>query len=50
MSQTTLHPTPYPNSSPFSGYYSDELIDEIVYEFYGLTDEEIEIVGEAVGQ
>ncbi|WP_207590492.1 Eco57I restriction-modification methylase domain-containing protein [Halomontanus rarus] len=28
---------------------TDELIDEIVYELYGLTDEEIEIVKEAVG-
>lgn len=27
-----------------------ELIDEIVYELYGLTDEEIEIVEEAVGE
>jgi type II restriction/modification system DNA methylase subunit YeeA len=27
---------------------TDELIDEIVYELYGLTDEEIEIVEEAV--
>jgi hypothetical protein len=29
---------------------TDDLIDEIVYELYGLTDEEIEIVEEAVGQ
>ena len=29
---------------------TDALIDEIVYELYGLTDEEIEIVEEAVGQ
>nr|WP_049901261.1 hypothetical protein [Halococcus agarilyticus] len=29
---------------------TDELIDEIVYELYGLTDEEIEIVEEAVGE
>ena len=28
---------------------TDELIDEIVYELYGLTDEEIEVVEEAVG-
>ena len=28
---------------------TDELIDQIVYELYGLTDEEIEIVEEAVG-
>ena len=28
---------------------TDELIDEIVYELYGLTDEEIEIVENAVG-
>lgn len=28
---------------------TDELIDEIVYELYGLTDEEVEIVKEAVG-
>ncbi|QSG08154.1 Restriction endonuclease S subunit [Halapricum desulfuricans] len=28
---------------------TDELIDEIVYELYGLTEEEIEIVEEAVG-
>ena len=28
---------------------TDELIDEIVYELYGLTDEEIEIVEGAVG-
>ncbi|MDS0223632.1 restriction endonuclease [Haloarcula sp. S1AR25-5A] len=28
---------------------TDELIDEIVYELYGLTDEEIEIVEEAIG-
>ena len=27
---------------------TDELIDEIVYELYGLTDEEIEFVEEAV--
>lgn len=27
---------------------TDDLIDEIVYELYGLTDEEIEIVEEAV--
>ncbi len=29
---------------------TDRLIDEIVYELYGLTDEEIEIVEEAVGE
>jgi type II restriction/modification system DNA methylase subunit YeeA len=29
---------------------TDALIDEIVYELYGLTDEEIEIVEEAVGE
>ena len=29
---------------------TDNLIDEIVYELYGLTDEEIEIVEEAVGE
>ncbi|ESP88009.1 Eco57I restriction-modification methylase domain-containing protein [Candidatus Halobonum tyrrellensis] len=29
---------------------TDELIDEIVYDLYGLTDEEIEIVEEAVGE
>ncbi|QLG60470.1 TaqI-like C-terminal specificity domain-containing protein [Halorarum salinum] len=29
---------------------TDDLIDEIVYDLYGLTDEEIEIVEEAVGQ
>ena len=29
---------------------TDELIDEIVYELYGLTDEEIEIIEEAVGE
>ncbi|RLM33156.1 restriction endonuclease [Haloarcula sp. Atlit-120R] len=29
---------------------TDELIDEIVYELYGLTDEEIEIFEEAVGE
>ena len=29
---------------------TDELIDEIVYELYGLTDEEIEIVENAVGE
>jgi hypothetical protein len=29
---------------------TDELIDDIVYELYGLTDEEIEIVEEAVGE
>jgi hypothetical protein len=28
---------------------TDELIDEIVYDLYGLTDEEIEIVEDAVG-
>jgi len=28
---------------------TDRLIDEIVYELYGLTDEEIEIVEDAVG-
>lgn len=28
---------------------TDALIDETVYELYGLTSEEIEIVGEAVG-
>jgi type II restriction/modification system DNA methylase subunit YeeA len=30
--------------------HTDDLIDEIVYELYGLTDEEIEIVEEAVGE
>jgi hypothetical protein len=30
--------------------HTDELIDEIVYELYGLTDEEIEIVEDAVGE
>ncbi|QSG03279.1 Restriction endonuclease S subunit [Natranaeroarchaeum sulfidigenes] len=29
---------------------TDELIDEIVYELYGLTEDEIEIVEEAVGE
>ena len=29
---------------------TDDLIDEVVYELYGLTDEEIEIVEEAVGE
>ena len=29
---------------------TDDLIDEIVYELYGLTEEEIEIVEEAVGE
>lgn len=29
---------------------TDALIDEIVYELYGLTDDEIEIVEEAVGE
>lgn len=29
---------------------TDELIDKIVYELYGLTDEEIEIVEEAVSE
>ena len=29
---------------------TDELIDQIVYELYGLTDEEIEIVEDAVGE
>jgi len=29
---------------------TDALIDKIVYELYGLTDEEIEIVEEAVGE
>ncbi|MFB6142397.1 MAG: restriction endonuclease, partial [Halorientalis sp.] len=29
---------------------TDDLIDEIVYELYGLTDEEIEIVEDAVGE
>nr|WP_248299363.1 hypothetical protein [Halorhabdus amylolytica] len=29
---------------------TDALIDEIVYELYGLTDEEIEIVEEVVGE
>ena len=28
---------------------TDDLIDEIVYELYGLTDKEIEIIEEAVG-
>ena len=28
---------------------TDDPIDEVVYELYGLTDEEIEIVKEAVG-
>ncbi|MBP1923296.1 hypothetical protein J2751_002335 [Halorubrum alkaliphilum] len=28
----------------------DPLIDEIVYELYGVTDEEVEIVGKAVGE
>jgi len=40
--------------SPANGYYqkidrTDELIDEIVYDLYGLTEEEIEIV-EAAGE
>jgi len=30
--------------------HTDDLIDEIVYELYELTDEEIEIVEEAVGE
>lgn len=30
--------------------HTDQLIDEIVYELHGLTDEEIEIVEEAAGQ
>lgn len=29
---------------------TDDLIDEIVYELYGLSDEEIEIVEEAVAE
>lgn len=29
---------------------TDDRIDEIVYELYGLTDEEIEVVEEAVGE
>jgi hypothetical protein len=29
---------------------TDDLIDEIVYDLYALTDEEIEIVEEAVGE
>ena len=29
---------------------TDQLIDELVYELYGLTDEEIEIVESAVGE
>jgi type II restriction/modification system DNA methylase subunit YeeA len=29
---------------------TDDLIDEIVYELYGLTDEEIEIVEETVAE
>ncbi|MBP1987921.1 type II restriction/modification system DNA methylase subunit YeeA [Halolamina salifodinae] len=29
---------------------TDDLIDEIVYDLYGLTDEEIEIVEESVGE
>jgi hypothetical protein len=29
---------------------TDELIDEVIYELYGLTDEEIEIVEEAIGK
>jgi len=29
---------------------TDALIDELVYELYGLTDEEIEIVEDAVGE
>lgn len=29
---------------------TDDLIDETVYELYGLTDEEIRIVEEAVGE
>lgn len=63
MSQATPVSMSYTNSNLFSGYYLDEraaeleekiertdqLIDEIVYELYGLTDEEIEIVEEAVG-
>jgi hypothetical protein len=28
---------------------TDDLIDDIVYDLYGLTDEEVEIVEEAVG-
>lgn len=30
--------------------HTDELIDEIVYDLYGLTDEEIKIVEEAVSE
>ena len=62
MSQATLTERPHVNSNLFSGHYLDEraeeldekiqrtddLIDEIVYDLYGLTDEEIEIVEEAV--
>nr|WP_075937859.1 restriction endonuclease [Salella cibi] len=29
---------------------TDDLIDELVYDLYGLTDEEIEIVEQAVGE
>ncbi|EMA68809.1 putative restriction/modification enzyme [Halorubrum aidingense JCM 13560] len=64
MSQATLSSTVYRNSDFFSGYFLDEradeldekiqrtddLIDETVYELYGLTDEEIEIVEDAVGE
>jgi len=55
MSQATLQIRPYVNSNLFSGHYLDEkiektdnLIDEIVYDLYGLTEEEIEIVEAAV--
>jgi hypothetical protein len=35
---------------PYQQSPAEERIDEIVYELYGLTDEEIEIVEQAVGE
>jgi type II restriction/modification system DNA methylase subunit YeeA len=64
MSQATLGSAPYRNSNPFSGYYleervdgleakiqrTDDLIDETVYDLYGLTEEEIAVVDGTVGE
>ena len=64
MSQATLGSAPYRNSNLFSGYYleervdgleakiqrTDDLIDETVYDLYGLTEEEIAVVDGTVGE
>lgn len=49
MTGPTIH-TILLSSSPAKIEQTDQLIDDIVYELYGLIDEEVEIVEEAVGE